>query len=341
MNRRIDFIEELCKSPAISGNALKIALILMGKMLTQKEICDRYNYKKAAVSLSIQKLWELGIIEKKQIHNSDVYYSNLFWKHNGLKLLQWNINGRSKKDYVVPEFVSSDIINRNADIIIINEFSNVYSTFQNKLENAGYYVIFNQERNDDNKVLIALKNKLCVDLSKDDVVEVIANNSKKEEPNFLQVTAKYNKKSLFIIGTRIRSGKKLFKEEQYEVLKGYLESLNGIVICAGDFNAWSSHISKNLGLPQNYTIYTPYYTGGYENPDTWSYIGKSEESDETYKSLIDHIIVKDTLVINPEYSWDFMKNSEKYNYLTTESYKSGTDMRGYPDHAILTATIQF
>ena len=38
-----------------------------------------------------------------------------------------------------------------------------------------------------------------------------------------------------------------------------------------------------------------------------------------------------------QYTWDFIRNNEKYNYLTPEDYKSGKNMTGYPDHAILSA----
>lgn len=80
MSEKEIFTEELCKCLTLSGNCVRIALILMNHEYSQKELCDNYKFKKAAVSTTIQKLKEYGIIESKQVHTSTVYYSNLNWK---------------------------------------------------------------------------------------------------------------------------------------------------------------------------------------------------------------------------------------------------------------------
>lgn len=52
----------------------------------------------------------------------------------------------------------------------------------------------------------------------------------------------------------------------------------------------------------------------------------------------DHINSKNISVTCAErYDWSFEKDNHGYGNITPEDYKSGHDMVGLPDHAILTA----
>lgn len=250
-----------------------------------------------------------------------------------MKIIEWNINGRSNTNYEVPKFVSQTII-KDVDIVILTEFSSVDDGLIESLKESNYTIFYNKIRKEKNKILIGVKNEIISHSNSIKVNETMNNPHGDEEPNFLEIEVEINNKKITIVGSRIRDGKELFKKEQFNTLKNHLENIKGATVCAGDFNVWSSYIMRTWRLkPDNYQFYTPWYSGGFKNPDTWSHVGKS-----LYKSLIDHFITRDIELYNVGYIWDFVNVENGYGSLQPEDYKS--DLKGYPDHAILQANLK-
>lgn len=354
------FIEALCQCPTVNGNALKIALVLMGQNFTQKEMCDKYNYKKAAVSMSIQKLLSMGIVEKRQVHNSDVYYSNLSWRDKGLKILGWNINQRLGTGGKIPHFVATEIINKTPDIVVITEFfrGEGWEELKSTLEEEGYKLYYEKTPiKKKNEVLIAIKERKNLIIAQEAVTETVLGKNKK--PNFLQVGIEYNNKPLTVIGVRILpDGDYQKRKEQLDSLTDYVKGKKNILII-GDFNnskicgnetlsyeevreeyhltkrkevsllydTYNYHILKDQFKHEGFTIATP--TG---NVCSWVDKYKNE-----YK--LDHIFAKELNVHNAQYKWDFISQKNGHGTLKSDDYKS--ENAGVPDHAILTAVIEF
>lgn len=270
-----------------------------------------------------------------------------------LKIIEWNIHGAAGYgNYSIPEFVADEIMLQDADIVILTEFviKCNWDYFRGVLEKK-YKLFSSPYISGQNGVLIAIKkDNEDFDINSA-MISSELNTIQTEKPNFLQVTIEYNEKPLTIIGTRIRPRNEQFKKEQYEILKEHLESLEGKVICAGDFNVWSSFIvGNNKGQwnlkPTDYDFRTPTNTWSNSKyspknePSTWSHVGKGK-ADILYKSLIDHIVTKGVTIIKEKlnYSWDFVNENNGYGNLNPEDYKS--NLVGLPDHAILSATIKF
>ncbi len=276
-----------------------------------------------------------------------------------LKILEWNIRGSASmgwnNKYEIKKFVVDRIMSEEADIVIINEFviSKGWDYFQLKLEEYGY-VWFMTHTTSQNGILIAI-NKNIDGLDLDGIKKYEQNkitteikSKSTEKPDFLQVELKISEKIVYVIGIRIIVGQ--YNEKDYKDRKKQLDSLiehlslqdnENIVIIAGDFNNsricgeqtadydetvkkeyvgkltehYNYHIIKDAFKEKAFTMYTPegeeFSWGGYIKND--------------------HIICKGVKNVNNlEYSKDCMESESK-----------SKSPIGYPDHAILSGTIEF
>lgn len=356
-NLQKQFIEQLCKSTKVTGNALKVSLALIDKELTQKELCQRYKYKKSAVSMSIKKLLDLGIIEKKKKYNSFIYHSNLNWKDEGLKVLTWNINNRANNSKSMPLFIANEIVNRTADIVILTEFNITegWESFKDILEENNYKLFYNKwSNNNANEILIAIKKRKEIKFKFEK--NILIESDIKEKPDFLEIPIIFEGKVFNIIGNRIRPEKDYTKRrQQLDSLIEHLKDKENVLIM-GDFNnskicgdrnlryedvreeyhftqrgevsdlydTYNYHILKDAFKDNDFTLYTP--------KEGYSWVGMGN-----YKYQQDHIVTKGLYLDESYYDWDFVKFHNGYKNLHEGDYKS--DEPGLPDHAILTSVI--
>ncbi|GAU79576.1 endonuclease/exonuclease/phosphatase family protein [Fusibacter sp. 3D3] len=278
-----------------------------------------------------------------------------------LKLMTWNINGRSRSyhNYIFPSFVIDEIMNSdiNADIIILTEFirGRNWPAVSKQLSKKYWRYTYPNKTIKQNEVLIALKKDLK-GFDYDSIkLTTVMNTTVQEKPNFFQVESIFNGNSLFIIGVRIKDTKN--HDLEFQALNDHFSSLPDAskIICAGDFNEWPSHVKKNLN---NIEIYSPRFNDNhsninpmYRNPSRWSYVTGNSQSPG--KAVIDLIATKNVTILREStdsksilnnykmlanYIWDFVTPNNGYGSLKPEDYKS--HLAGLPDHAILTASIK-
>lgn len=287
------------------------------------------------------------------------------WRFNivsVLKIIEWNINGRSGYNpaYAIPPFITNVIAEQNAHIIVLTELfiTAGWHHLRSFLE-ENYKIFTSPYISEQNSVLIGIK-KDIEDFDYGSLKTTTQMNGNcKDDPNFLQISANYNKKPFTIIGTRIRVGDGgeedlLARKKQRESIYTHINSLENItqLICIGDFNAtprflWITESltgyldlkSKGfeLACPSYNTINNTYHRVNKEY-SCWSFVHKDGVGIDKGKTSIDNIISKGVYLDNLDYIWSFVNQNNGYGYLKPEDYKSDLFL---PDHAILTATITF
>ena len=247
-----------------------------------------------------------------------------------LTVSTWNINQRSGLGRQIPDVVVTELRQLNADIICLTEYvkTESHNLFCARLQDIGYEV-FEDDRSLEfgNEILVAIKSSLISD-SKFTTIDNDDSN-----PNFLRVTVNIFGKELNIVGTRIKTGGKDiiedFKERKIQLdnLISNLPASHENTIILGDFNNgffkqnddihsyqgkarefYSYPLLKSIMSKAGLTVYTP------SDLNSWKYC------------KLDHILAN-IPIVNENYSWEFLKNPD---------YKSQV---GYPDHAILSATV--
>lgn len=81
----VDYLNKISKGYStngkrLTGNPIRIAVAIVTAMqnskysngVTQKQLCDEYNFKPEAVSRACSILLEAGFIQKTKIYNSEV-----------------------------------------------------------------------------------------------------------------------------------------------------------------------------------------------------------------------------------------------------------------------------
>ncbi|HHB9278025.1 TPA: endonuclease/exonuclease/phosphatase family protein [Streptococcus pneumoniae] len=246
------------------------------------------------------------------------------------RVCTWNLNLRSGIGKSIPKMVINELNQLDDDIICLTEYVKTenHSLFCTKLQDMGYE-IFEDVRHIElgNEILIGIKSSLISDSN------CITINNDDNHPNFLRVVVNISGKTLNIIGARIKTGGNDiitdFKERQLQLRNLVLnlpeKSENTIIL--GDFNNgyfkqdddvfsykgkarefYSYPLLKSEMNKVGLKVYTP------ANKNSWKYC------------KLDHII-GNICVSNENYSWEFLNNPDYKNQV------------GYPDHAILRATI--
>jgi len=296
-----------------------------------------------------------------------------------MKILTWNIQLQSTKGKdikYIPDFVADELIYQNADIIVLTEFvrvSNWDIFLHEKLAGKGYKSFYlhdytlkeiqkhadeyakNEPKNKNkenvkghiNEILVAIKKgSVKVKESENNLGSLFAEKgfNANNLPNFLRVDLELaDKKTLTIVGTRIRSGNPGHQREQLDGLLNHLDKIRNPVIAIGDFNAGSHYTKKSkwnwndvfesdkgyLQGEKKYQLKTPAH--GFSNVNRGNL------------NSIDHIISKglekeEIEISNLNYSWEFMSRDEEYRY--DSKYPNFYPKVCFPDHAILTANIE-
>ena len=247
-----------------------------------------------------------------------------------LTVSTWNINQRSGLGRQIPEMVVTELRQLNADIICLTEYvkTETHNLFCARLQDIGYE-IFEDNRSLEfgNEILVAIKSSLISD-SKFTTIDNDDSN-----PNFLRVTVNIFGKELNIIGTRIKTGGKDiiedFKERKIQLdnLISNLPASHENTIILGDFNngffKQNDDVHSYQGKAREFYSY-PLLVKEMSQSGLTAYTPSDVNSWKYCK--LDHIFAN-VPISNENYSWKFLKNPDYQNKV------------GYPDHAILTATI--
>ncbi|MFB8582010.1 endonuclease/exonuclease/phosphatase family protein [Enterococcus gallinarum] len=275
-----------------------------------------------------------------------------------IKILEWNINQRSSEDSKFPNYVISEISQKNPDVIVLVEFKGKENKFRldNSFSEDYFTYSYNGSKYTNNKndvkrgngIYIALKKSIFNESSLEDVSweEDFENN----QPNWLKIKSSIKTgQELTIIGTRIRVGSKKRKDELISrksqinwLLKENKHFNNQIII--GDLNYSPSEVDwckkeelnwqdiiymmrdeKYLNCNQ-YSPYSPFGT-------SWKW------------KRLDWMISKGVSIdYNSKYNqldWSFGKNNNSSyleGYMVPEGYFIINEPP-YPDHAIFTTEI--
>lgn len=275
-----------------------------------------------------------------------------------IKILEWNINQRSSEDSKFPNYVISEISQKNPDVIVLVEFKGKENKFRldNSFSEDYFTYSYNGSKYTNNKndvkrgngIYIALKKSIFNESSLEDVSweEDFENN----QPNWLKIKSSIKTgQELTIIGTRIRVGSKKRKDELISrksqinwLLKENKHFNNQIII--GDLNYSPSEVDwckkeelnwqdiiymmrdeKYLNCNQ-YSPYSPFGT-------SWKW------------KRLDWMITKGVSIdYNSKYNqldWSFGKNNNSSyleGYMVPEGYFIINEPP-YPDHAIFTTEI--
>lgn len=265
-------------------------------------------------------------------------------------ILEWNINQATdrygKND--IPDFVKRELINKNADIIILTEFcfcKNSEAFIQSVFSELGYdFRATENKKHGQNEVLIAWKKELFV-IGDVEITETTKGNNK---PNLLVVHLKKisNDMKIVIAGLRITMKPYEKRKEQMVFALEQLKKYENVII-GGDFNnlrretdvkEWNLDVIQDLC--HNYK-FNPIHT-----PKGQS-IYQEEGTSIAYEFAEDHFITKGKNVDMRKYYYDrgFTRNNQEiylfggdfqvYNNNINKVTWSIPFGSGIPDHAMI------
>lgn len=253
----------------------------------------------------------------------------------------WNINQRAGSNKnLFPNLIFDELMKRKLDIIVLTEFyesDNSQELILN-LINEHYTVRTSKFDVNSNQILIAVNNELIAS-----EIHVQYFDNVNTLPNLLHL--KIN--DMNIIGTRIKIAGYSKSKSQNKVNQDFIDrrnqlkklidftsNLEGHTLILGDFNNgkhseydidktykgvareyFNYYLLKKDFESKNFIVHTP--------NESYSWKGNSNNH-----CKLDHIITNAVSEVSDlKYDWDFINNSD---------YK---EQVGYPDHAILSATI--
>jgi len=251
----------------------------------------------------------------------------------------WNINQRAGSNKnLFPNLIFDELMKRKLDIIVLTEFyesDNSQELILN-LINEHYTVRTSKFDVNSNQILIAVNNELIAS-----EIHVQYFDNVNTLPNLLHLRIN----DINIIGTRIKIGgysryqdvvnqEFMDRRKQLNKLIDYASNLEGQILVMGDFNNGKHN---DFDIDKTYKNVAREYFNYYlmtEDFETNNFLVHTPNESYSWKGnlnnkcKLDHIITKNiSEVSNLKYDWEFINNLD---------YK---EQVGYPDHAILTATI--
>jgi hypothetical protein len=278
-----------------------------------------------------------------------VLFKKIYLKENNFmrrKVIGWNINQRSGVGKEIPGLVSEELLEQNADIIVLMEVvkNDSLSLFMEKMQSNGYEAaISNNEKT--NEVCILWKRELYRLVTVDDSLITTMDN---DNPNYLMVVLKdQDDQEFHVVGYRIRVGSKDSKDEyafrarQMRIVTDKLSELSGPAMVVTDSNnlrrgtkakEWNLSVLDSLLDEVGYKRNTP----------TGSSIFAANPCQEEYEFAEDHVISNGVHITDIRYDREFVQRDP-------DVYKWGKDFTrhiegkkyyeqirvGYPDHAIV------
>lgn len=281
-----------------------------------------------------------------------------------LKVLCWNLNFGGDTSVLPANFIPTYL--QNQDVIIFTEV--VMNNQLLVLIDQEEYEIFSSKRNNQkyaaNQIMIAARRTLNPRVTCDE----IENEQCETVPNYLEVQLDYDNTLYHIIGTRILSETKAKQQAQALRLKEHIEkntSLNNHTIICGDFNTGKICADATLEYASvrndyeytregrkselrffNFHIVKDLFKDNYVLKET---MGEAKSWGlDLYRMNINYggaklkndlILYTPDLEVESQYSWDFVrKNEQLYRNMLLQN--KNKPFHGFPDHAILYATVK-
>ena len=242
-----------------------------------------------------------------------------------IKYLEWNLRAMGGTEYKIPAFISK-LVN-SEDIFVLVEFctSKGWEEFKCELEKDFDLYCSPFISKGYNQVCIGLRRNLKYKLISTKTVDVCDVN----RPEYLQVDVEIEKKTLSVIGTRIKTEGNA-KQMQYDYLKKRFENIDRFV-CLGDFNCVQRTLSESFSSVAE--VYGPRIVNGYH-----SFVFKNGDMrgldwliakglDSVYNGYQD---AKYSPIAT--YDWSFVTKENGYLDKTKDDYLG---IKGLPDHAML------
>lgn len=257
------------------------------------------------------------------------------------KVIGWNINQRSGMGKGIPQFVIDELIDQNADIIVLTELfqHSTIGYFWAEMERAGYQHAVTQN-DGTNEVGILWKKDVYTFLAVDDsVVTTMKNN----HPNFLPVDLEdQNGQLLTVAGFRIRMVDYSQRAEELEFVVNKAKEKKHPVLMIADCNNLrreTTEASWNLQVVDHILS-----QGGFERhtPCGQSIFEEHADRGYAYEFAEDHLITRDIVVELGDYDREFVRRDriaypwgKDFQTHDKEHRRRVSVEPGFPDHAIV------
>ena len=257
------------------------------------------------------------------------------------KVIGWNINQRSGMGKGIPQFVIDELIDQNADIIVLTELfqHSTIGNFWAEMERAGYQHAVTQN-NGTNEVGILWKRDVYTFHAVDDsVVTTMKNN----HPNFLLVDLEdQNGQFLTVAGFRIRMVDYSQRAEELKIVVNKAKEKKNPVLMIADCNNLrreTTETSWNLQVVDHILS-----QGGFERhtPCGQSIFEEHADRGYAYEFAEDHLITRDIVVELGDYEREFVRRDriaypwgKDFQTHDKEHRRRVSVEPGFPDHAIV------
>lgn len=280
-----------------------------------------------------------------------------------ITVVEWNLNFAGQ-DSSVPPFVAKYI--EGNDVVVLTEVK-ANENLVNMIEALGYdFIVSDDQGKNSNQIIIMAKKEYRLK-----AIRTIVDIDEKLAPDFLHGAIDIGKKKVNIIGVRVKTSGYADRFVQVKKMMAYLSTVEGSIICVGDFNSgqirgledsnyadvaalykyrnrseelselrhYNFHLIRNL-IGSRFILKE---TMGEDN--SWGLsekeggiaygLGKRVKNDQIFYS-------SDIEGISSYYSWSHVRDNEKeYLKMLRKNYKRPGNKinHGYPDHARLTAKL--
>lgn len=279
------------------------------------------------------------------------------------KLLEWNLNFGSY-DVVPAGFIGEYI--KGFDVVILTEVR-VNNALINMIESLGYdYIVSDDQGEFLNQIVIMAKKKYNLKR----INGALRSTNEKLEPDFIHGIIVVGKKKINILGVRIKTSSYGERFIQAKLVKEYIFTIEGSIICAGDFNSGQIRGLENADYSDVESLYQyrsrskklselRYYnfhlikdligerfilkeTMGEDN--SWGISEKEGNLVYGFGKRVknDLLFYSSDIKGNSNYSWKHVRqNRQKYMEMITKNFeRRGNKIdHGYPDHARLVAEL--
>ena len=285
-------------------------------------------------------------------------------KKEVLSILEWNLNFGSYDGTNPASFIAKYI--EGHDIVVLTEVR-ANEKLISIIQSLGYDYIASEDQGEySNQIVILAKKK--IELKK--IIGVLNQDNGEIGPDFLHGTIKVGEKIVNILGARVKTVSYSERYLQVELMKSYLASLGGSVICTGDFNSGQIRGNDDAKYSDVQPLYK-YRNGTKELSDLRFYnfhrikelLGEEyvlkeimgEDNSwgliERYGSIVygygsrvknDLLFYSDDIEGTGSYSWEHVRQNI-HEYIDMFAHNRGRRgnkiAHGYPDHARLIAKL--
>lgn len=283
---------------------------------------------------------------------------------NNIKVLEWNLNFGSYDDVIPAGFIGEYI--NGYDVVILTEVR-ANNALINMIETLGYdYIVSDDQGKFSNQIVIMAKKKYKL---KRIAGELISTNGELE-PDFLHGIIKVGKKKINLLGVRIKTSGYAERFIQAKLIRAYISSIEGSIICAGDFNSGQirgledsdysdvevlyKYRSRSKELSDlrfyNFHLIKDLIGGQFVLKETMgednSWGLSEKEGNLVYgfgkRLKNDLLFYSNDIEGNSSYSWKHVRQNDKeyLDMITKNCKRLGNKVEhGYPDHARLVAEL--